>query len=135
MLAEIMAYNIYNQLQSNSHNIFIPNKLFLDSYSTIGQQNINNFRPGADNINGSANSTNVYNFGLSPYWTPHFGNYAYGTARVNFNTIATSGNSTLDNNLNPQLATILDNNRNTISDSVNLVRNHKFKQWGLFPAR
>ena len=113
-------FDIYNQLQSNSHNIFIPNKLFLDSYSTIGQQNINNFRPGADNINGSANSTNVYNFGLSPYWTPHFGNYAYGTARVDFNTIATSGNSTLDNNLNPQLATVLDNNRNTISDSVNL---------------
>jgi hypothetical protein len=114
-------FNIYNQLQSNSHNIFIPNKLFLDSFSTIGQQNVNNFRPGADNINGSANSTNVYNFGFSPYWTPRFGNFAFGTARVNFNTIATSGNSALDNNINPELATILDNNRNTISDSVNLA--------------
>ena len=26
-------FNIYNQLQSNSHNTFIPNKLFLDSNS------------------------------------------------------------------------------------------------------
>jgi hypothetical protein len=114
-------FNIYNQLQSNSHNTFIPNKLFLDSFSTIGQQNINNLRPGADNINGSANSTNVYNFGLSPYWTPRFGNYAYGTARVNFNTIATSGKPTFNNDLNPQLNTILSDNLNTISDSVNLA--------------
>ena len=107
---------IFNQLQSNSHNIFIPNKLFLDSYSTIGQQNINNNRLGADNINGSANSTNVYNFGLSPYWTPRFANYAYGTARLNINTIATSGSN------NSPLITNIDNNQNnTLSDSVNLV--------------
>jgi uncharacterized protein (PEP-CTERM system associated) len=80
---------IFNQLQSNSHNIFIPNTLFLDTFSTIGQQNINNNRLGADNINGTENSTNVYNFGLSPYWTPRFGNYASGTVRLDFNTVVT----------------------------------------------
>ena len=108
-------FNIYNQLQSNSHNTFITNKLFLDSNTSISQQNINNFRPGADNINGGTNSTSVYTFGLSPYWTPHFGNYAYGTARLNFNTIATGTNSSsiYNSNLNPSL--------NTISDSVNLA--------------
>ncbi len=114
---------IFNQLQSNSHNTFIKNKLFLDTFSTIGQQNINNFRPGADNINGSANSTNVYNFGLSPYWTPHFGNYANGIARVDFNTILTGANSS--SIYNPTILNTLNNFNsalNTISDSVNLAQ-------------
>jgi hypothetical protein len=101
--------SIYNQLQSKSHNTFIPNKLFMDSNSSISQQNINNNLIGSSNINGSTNNTNVYNFGLSPYWTPHFANYASGIARVNFNTIATSGGSTVNNNLN------------SMSDSVNLA--------------
>ena len=111
--------NIYNQLQSNSHNIFIQNKLFLDSNTSISQQNINNNRIGADNINGSGNSTNVYTFGLSPYWTPHFGNYAYGTLRGNFNTIATGASSSSNNNSGT--LTSSNNNLNTISNSVNLA--------------
>lgn len=109
--------NIYNQLQSNSHNTFVPNKLFMDSNSSISQQNINNNLTGSSNINGSANNTNVYHFGLSPYWTPHFSNYASGIARVNFNTIATSGGSTVNNNFNPTLGS----SSNTMSDSVNLA--------------
>lgn len=116
---------IFNQLQSNSHNIFIPNTLFLDTFSTIGQQNINNNRLGADNINGTENSTNVYNFGLSPYWTPRFGNYANGTARLNFNTVVTGDNSSSIYNLNSPLNTNLNNifnsSLNTISDSVNVA--------------
>jgi hypothetical protein len=103
-------FNTYNQLQSNSLSTLIPNKLFLNSNSSISQQNINNNLIGANNINGSANSTNVYNFGLSPYWTPHFSNYASGIARLNFNTIATSGGSTSNNT-----------NLNSMSDSVNLA--------------
>jgi hypothetical protein len=111
--------SIYNQLQSNSHNTFIPNKLFLDSNTSISQQNINNNLVGANNINGSTNSTNVYSFGLSPYWTPHFANYASGIARVNFNTISTGGGSTSNNNFNSPLNT--NNNSNSMSDSVNLA--------------
>lgn len=106
--------SIYNQLQSSSHNTFIPNKLFLDSNTSISQQNINNNLVGANNINGSTNSTNVYSFGLSPYWTPHFANYASGIARVNFNTIATGGGATSNN-------TPLNTNSNAMSDSVNLA--------------
>ena len=107
-------FNISNQLQSNSNTTFIQNKLFLDSNTSISQQNINNNRIGASNINGSGNSANVYTLGLSPYWTPHFGNYAYGTLRVNFNTIATGASSSSNN-----IPTT--NNFNTISDSVNLA--------------
>ena len=116
---------IFNQLQSNSHNIFVPNKLFLDSFSTISQQNISNFRPGADNINGSANSTNVYNFGLSPYWTPRFANYANGIARLNFNSVTVGDNSSqlygLNSPLNTNLNNFLNSSLNTISDSQNLA--------------
>jgi hypothetical protein len=108
-------FNIYNQLQSNSHNIFIPNKLFLDSYTSISQQNINNNLIGTSNINGSSNNTNVYVFGLSPYWTPKFGSYANGTARVNFTTVATSAGSSSNSN-----STII-TPTNDISDSVNLA--------------
>jgi hypothetical protein len=85
--------NIYNQLQSSSRSTFIPNTLFLNSTSSISQQNINNNLIGTSNINGSSNSSNVYTFGLAPIWTPHLSNYANGSFQVNANTIATSSNA------------------------------------------
>lgn len=120
--------SIYNQLQSNSHNTFITNKLFLDSNSSISQQNINNNLIGSNNINGSANSTNVYNFGISPYWTPRFSNYASGTARVNINTVVTGGGSIFNNTINSQS----NNNLNSLSDSVNLAETINLKSGSYF---
>ncbi len=104
---------VFNQLQYNSHNIFIPNRLFLDSRSSIGQQNINNNRLGNDNISGAGNSTTVSTFGVSPYWTPHFGNVANGNVRVNADTVTTGSGATVNQNTNfgPTIP---------ISDSVNL---------------
>jgi len=90
--------NIYNQLQSSSRSTFIPNTLFLNSTSSISQQNINNNLIGASNINGSSNSSNVYTFGLAPIWTPHISNYANGSFQVNANTIATSTNASSASN-------------------------------------
>jgi hypothetical protein len=80
---------IANQLQYNSHNTFIRNLLFLDSESSISQQNFNNNRLAVDNIAGSGDTTTVTTFSLSPYITPHFGGFANGLFRVNFNTITT----------------------------------------------
>lgn len=102
---------IANQLQYNSHNTFIPNRLFLDSHSSISQQNINSSQVANDNISGSGNSTNVSTFGVSPYWTPRFGNYANGSLRLNFDTVTTDSSS--NNNSNSSL--------NAISDTVNLA--------------
>jgi hypothetical protein len=82
-----------NQLQYNSHNTFIQNRLFLDSQSSISQQNLNSERIANDNISGAVGSTTVSTFGLSPYWTPQFGNYASGSLRVNFNTVTTDAAS------------------------------------------
>lgn len=102
---------IFNQLQYSSHTIFAPNRLFLDSRTSIGQQNTNNNRLGNDNISGAGNSTNVVTFGVSPYWTPHFGNVAYGNFRINFDTVTTGNDAT--KNLNTPVT--------PISDSVNLT--------------
>ena len=122
---------ISNQLQYNSFNTFIPNRLFLNSYSSISQQNLNSNQIGATNINGSGNSTTVTTFGLSPYWTPRFGSYANGAVQVNFNTVTTGNASSSNNNFNSSV--------NTISDSINLAQTvqlnsgAKFKRvnWGL----
>ncbi len=91
-------FNSYNQLQSSTRSTFIPNTLFLNSTSSISQQNINNNQIGASNINGSSNSSNVYTFGIAPTWTPHFSNYANGSFQLNTNTIATSSNASSTSN-------------------------------------
>lgn len=107
--------SIFHQLNTNYRNTLLLNKLFLNSYASISQQNINNNRIGADNINGSTNSTNVYNYGITPYWTPHFGNYAFGSASVSVNAFATSGGTTNSN------TNLTGTNLNGISDSVNVA--------------
>ena len=90
--------NIYNQLQSSSYSTFIPNTLFLNSTTSISQQNINNNQIGASNINSSSNSSNIYSFGIAPRWTPHISNYANGSFQINANTIATSSNASSSSN-------------------------------------
>lgn len=103
--------NTFNQLQYNSHNTVISNRLFLDSRSSISQQNTSNTQIANDNIAGSGNKTNVSTFGMSPYWTPRFGNYANGNMRLNFDTVTTgsSANITANSTLIP------------ISDSVSIA--------------
>jgi len=90
--------NSYNQLLSSTHSTFIPNTLFLNSTSSISQQNINNNQIGASNINGSNNSSNVYSFGIAPTWTPHISNYANGSFQLNANTIGISSNASSSSN-------------------------------------
>lgn len=104
---------IANQLQYNSHNTFIPNRLFLDSHSSLSQQNTNNNQIANDNISGTGHSTNVSTFGISPYWTPHFGNYANGNLRLNFDTVTTSTGSSSSNGSSSAL--------NTISDTIKIA--------------
>ena len=103
--------NTNNQLQYNSHNTFVQNRLFLDSHSSISQQNTSNTQIAIDNISGTGNKTNVSTFGMSPYWTPRFGNYANGNLRLNFDTVTTDSSSS--NNSNSSL--------NALSDTVNIA--------------
>lgn len=123
---------VFNQLQYNSHNIFIPNRLFLDSRSSIGQQNINNNRLGNDNISGAGNSTTVSTFGLSPYWTPHFGNVANGNFRVNADTVTTGNGVTVNQNTNFGSTIPISDSLN-LSEIVSLTSGTYFKRinWNL----
>ncbi|WP_458030507.1 TIGR03016 family PEP-CTERM system-associated outer membrane protein [Methylomonas sp. MgM2] len=72
---------LHNQLQMNSLYQAVRNTLFLRTSSSISQQNINNSYIATDNITGNRDRTTVTNFDISPYWTPHFGQYASGLVR------------------------------------------------------
>ena len=85
--------DINNQLQMNTKYEFIRNRLFVDSSSSISQQNVSNRRIASDNISGDENTTNVSTFRLSPYWTPHFQGYADGVVRVTYDRVTTDGGS------------------------------------------
>ncbi len=119
-----------NQLQYNSHNTLYTNRLFLDSHSSISQQNTNNlYQTANDNISNSGNSTTVSTFGMSPYWTPRFGDYANGNLRLNFDTVTTGSNS--NNNSNSTLNPITDTVN--IAEIVQLNSGNEFKRvkWNL----
>jgi len=86
--------DINNQLQMNSKYQFIQNRLFVDSSSSISQQNISNRRIAADNIAGRGNSTTISTFKLSPYWTPHFQSFADGLFRFTYARVGSTGGQT-----------------------------------------
>jgi hypothetical protein len=92
--------DINNQLQMNSKYQFVRNSLYLDSSSSISQQNVSNRRIASDNITGNSNNSTVTTFSISPYWTPHFKSFADGVVRATYNRVATSGgnNSLSDTN-------------------------------------
>jgi hypothetical protein len=85
--------DINNQLQMNTNYEFVRNKLYLDSSSSISQQNVSNRRIASDNISGGEDTTNVATFRISPYWTPHFKEYADGVFRATYDRVSTDGGS------------------------------------------
>jgi hypothetical protein len=89
-------FDINHQLNYNSNYVVAPSRLFLDTRSTISQQNINNNRLITDNVVGSENTSTVTTFGLSPYWTPHFSNYANGIARVSYDRVTSDAGELSD---------------------------------------
>lgn len=83
--------DINHQLQMDTNYEFVTDRLFMDSSSSISQQNISNRQISNDNISGDDTSTTVSTFQLSPYWTPHFKNFADGLFRVTYNRVSTDG--------------------------------------------
>jgi hypothetical protein len=86
-------FDSFHQLQFNSNSEIIRNSIFLDLNSSIGQQNINNRISANDNFSGKNNRTDVINYSISPYWTPHFNGYANGEVRFKYSQLL------LDNDL------------------------------------
>jgi len=82
--------DINHQLALNSKYQLVRNRLYIDTQSSISQQNTSNRRIVSDNLAGRG-STTVTTFSISPYWTPHFKDYANGLVRVRYNRVSTSG--------------------------------------------
>jgi hypothetical protein len=94
---------INNQLQMRSHAELLDESLFVDSTSTIGQfNNTTTGRIAVDNVSRTGNTSTYRTFRLSPYWTPHFGNYADGLARVGYSNIA-AGTDGVDSDIFEEL--------------------------------
>lgn len=117
--------DIHNQLAFNSQHTFIPDKLFLQTSSSISQQNISNTRTVSDNISGSGNRSNVSTVSVSPYWTPHFGNYADGVFRLNMSTVTSDANSSQLSGTNNLFSDTL-----TVGESAQLNSGTEFQRVG-----
>lgn len=89
--------DLYNQLQFNSSYQIFPNRFFIDTRATNSQINITNNNIATDNISGSQNRTDLTTYGISPNWTPHFGGYASGNIRLNYDVVNTSADSVISN--------------------------------------
>ncbi|MCQ8102626.1 TIGR03016 family PEP-CTERM system-associated outer membrane protein [Methylomonas sp. SURF-2] len=94
--------DINHQLQMNGLYQAVRDTLFLQTRSSISQQNIRNTFLTTDNLSGNDGyRVESKNFSISPYWTPHFGQYASGLLRVGYekssfdNTGLVSGNNSL----------------------------------------
>jgi len=112
--------DINHQLQMNSLYQAVRNTLFLQTSSSISQQNISNSYIATDNISGNRDRTTVTNFNISPYWTPYFGQYASGLVRLGYQT--TSFENTTD--------TI--DTTNQISDSENVSKQARLSSGSKF---
>ena len=92
------AVDVNHQLQMNSLIQAVRDTLFLQTNSSISQQNISNSFMATDNLTGGRNRTETKSFGISPYWTPHFGQYAIGLFRVGYQNTSFD-NSNFDNTI------------------------------------
>jgi hypothetical protein len=122
--------DINHQLQMRSLYQAIRNTLFLETTSSINQMNTSNSFIATDNISGNGNRTETKSFGISPYWTPHFGQYANGLFKVGYNR--STFDSSSDNTVSQQFPTSISDSE-TFSRQARLTSGSKFNlvRWGL----
>lgn len=78
------AVDVNHQLQMNGLFQPVQNTLFIQTSSSIRQQNVSNGFIAADNLTGNRGRTTSKNFSISPYWTPHFGQFASGLVKFGY---------------------------------------------------
>jgi hypothetical protein len=92
------AVDINHQLQFNSLYQALRNTLFLQTSSSISQQNSSNSFIATDNLTGNSGRIESRNYSISPYWTPRFGQYASGLFKVGYDKSSfDNANSSIDN--------------------------------------
>ena len=88
--------DVFHQLQFDSISEIVRNSLYLDLNGSIDQQNATNLRSSSDNLSGDRNRTNVFNYGVSPYWTPHLNGYVDGEVRFTYDNLSTDNSFASD---------------------------------------
>ncbi|ATG91242.1 MULTISPECIES: TIGR03016 family PEP-CTERM system-associated outer membrane protein [Methylomonas] len=100
-----------HQLNMTSLYQAVRNTLFIQTSSSISQQNISNTLVTTDNISGVGGRTENTNFSISPYWTPRFGQFGSGLFKVGYSR------STFDTSSSSQAASLVPDNFVTDSDT------------------
>lgn len=123
--------DLNSQLQMNSKTQLIRNRLFLDSSSSISQQNVNNSLVVADNLTGQKNRTEVKTFSISPYWNHQIGQYANLLLRASYDKASFDNNNVFNNNA---LLSNLLTDTDTFSETASLNSGSAFSklQWNLY---
>lgn len=78
------ATQVYHQLNMNSLLQPVQNTFYIQSSSSISQQNTSNTILATSNIAGNNSMTQIESFNITPYLTPHFGQYATGLLRAGY---------------------------------------------------
>lgn len=118
--------DVNHQLQMNSLYQAVRNTFFIQTSSSISQQNLSNALIATDNISGSGNRTQTRNFSISPYFTPHFGQYGSGLFKVGYNQVSFDNTNNADN---AQASTLLNS---TISDSETISKQARLSSGSYF---
>ncbi len=88
--------DINNQLQMDSSYQFVADKLYIETSSSISQQNTSNRRIASDNISSNDNSSaTVYTLQTSPYWKAHFNSFADAEFRATYDFVGTKSSESL----------------------------------------
>lgn len=109
---------INHQLQAGAARVIEPNRLWVSTNGSVGQQNIVNTGViTTGNLNNFANRANVYTFSVNPVWTPHFDGYANGIVQLGYDFVGTSASQQLSDS-------------NTFRGTAGLTSGYRFKQLG-----
>ncbi len=90
------SFSTKHQLQMDSLFQPVRNTFFIKTSSAITQQNLNSSLISTDNISGGGNRSDVKNFTIAPYLTPHFGQYATGLFKIEYSKTTFDNNNTLN---------------------------------------
>ncbi|QPK63294.1 TIGR03016 family PEP-CTERM system-associated outer membrane protein [Methylomonas sp. LL1] len=122
------AIDVNHQLQMKSLYQAVRNTLFLESSSSISQQNVNNSVIATDNLTGNSGSIENRNFNISPYWTPHFGQYASGLLKIGYQHSTFDNANNSGNSQDTTSSSIFISDSETITKQARLASGSKFNK-------
>ncbi len=86
------------RLGANADAELLEDFLFIDTSINITQNTVDAFRPsGIDTLSNTGNTTNTYNYNISPYFTQRFKGIAEVIGRYSYNNQINSNNNAGDN--------------------------------------